>query len=467
MSVRERLFLFASRYLDAFLPVQHPVLQDRAGRRRLRLVMGASAVFIILATSRLPFVVSEGGRRVLLNLLVIVWYSSVVGWTIWQRARYLTAVSFSLVVVSVAHNACDSYLHPFYPGHNVPFIFAMILGTHLVFGRWVSLAVLIVGTGMYIPLIGSSWPSGVGAGNPHFLAYQANFSNNTIMAALMIWLISEAYDHFREESEQNLLRVNREREADLELAQNLHRELFPPAGRYGPCRFFAVSKPASTVGGDYCEAMKTDRSSWFAIGDVSGHGLQAGMLVMQIRAMLVYLVSSRSHLRPSLIFVDLNNTFYEIVKKLNIRSYMTFFILRVEADGACCGVGSHQKLIILRRRERIVEVLPTHGVWLGLERLESDTRRLAEIRFRLEEGDLLVTYTDGLTEVRNRSGEQYGLDRSIETLRGLVSRPELPDERQVVETLFLELDQFRAGQAVEDDITVACICMDSGAAAAE
>lgn len=467
MNYRQRLFEFASRFLDAFLPEQHPIIQDRGKRRRLRLVMGASIFFIVLATSRLPFVISEGGRRVVLNLIVIVWYSGVVGWTIWQKGRFLTTVSFSLVLINVAHNAYDSYLHPFYPGHNVPFIFATILATHLVFGRWISLAVLIVGTGMYIPLIGSTWPAGVGAGNPHYMAYQANFSNNTIMAALMIWLISEAYDHFREESEQRLLRVNREREMDLELAQNLHRELFPAAGTYGPCRFYAVSKPASTVGGDYCEAVRAEHCSWFAIGDVSGHGLQAGMLVMQIRAMLVYLVSSRAHLRPALIFLELNNIFYEIVRKMNIRSYMTFFMLRVEGDGVCCGVGSHQKVLLLRRRERILEIMPTHGVWLGLERIESGSSRLSEIRFHLEEGDLLVMYTDGLTEVRNVSGEQYGLDRVVDTLRSLLSQPEFPGERQVVDSLLSGVNQFRGKQEMDDDVTVACICMDSMATLGE
>jgi serine phosphatase RsbU (regulator of sigma subunit) len=281
-------------------------------------------------------------------------------------------------------------------------------------------------------------------------------ATNTIIAGLMVWFLSEVYDYFRDSSERQLKELNREREKDLELAARMQQDLVPQMSCIGSYRIHSVSRPAAVVTGDYHEAIRSGDENWFAIGDVTGHGLQAGMLSMQIRSMLAYLVMELGLNRPADVFVELNNSFHMVVRKLNIRSYMTFLLARINDQGQLCFTGSHQKLVLLRVRRKEIEIIPSQGIWLGLEHIE-DQRRILEYERVMEKGDMLFLFTDGLIEVRNPEGESYGFDRLVSLLRSIIENQEDLTEKVIVDRVIRDFDDFRNSMPCEDDVTVFCI----------
>ena len=456
MNLRDKLYRAGMRYLDAYLPEDHPILRESRSRRRLRILMGVGTVFNLILISKLPVVFISGGVRLFLFVSMIVVFSTGLAWVLLMKARGVDYVTAAFIGLGALHNIIDSYTYPFFPPRNLPFFFMILLSAHLLFGRWYSLAILFTMAVAYVPLINVPSIDGVAVIDPRVMDYRINIATNTIIAGLMVWLISEAYDYFRESSERQLKDLNREREKDLELAARVQQDLVPQMSRVGSYRIDSHSRPAAVVGGDYHEAVRAGAANWFAIGDVSGHGLQAGMLSMQVRSMLVYLLMELGLDKPADVLVELNNSFHQIVRKLNIRSYMTFLLARIDDQGRLSFTGSHQKLVLLRHQRREIEIVPSHGIWLGLEHIE-DRRRIAEFELSMEVGDILFLFTDGLIESQNMHGESYGFDRLLALLQKLIHEQEDLTEKALTDHIVKDFDRFRGSVACEDDVTIFCI----------
>lgn len=456
MSLRDKLYRAGMRYLDAYLPEDHPLLLDSDSRRRLRILMGVGTVFTLILISKLPVVMLSDRLRLLLLLSLVAVLATGIAWVLLTKAKGLDYVAAGIVGFGVAHNLTASYLFPTFPPENLPFFFMIVLATHLLFGRWYSLAVLVVMSFAYIPLMYMPSFEGVTINDQRVVEYRITMATNTIIAGLMVWFLSEVYDYFRDSSERQLKELNREREKDLELAARMQQDLVPQMSCIGSYRIHSVSRPAAVVTGDYHEAIRSGDENWFAIGDVTGHGLQAGMLSMQIRSMLAYLVMELGLNRPADVFVELNNSFHMVVRKLNIRSYMTFLLARINDQGQLCFTGSHQKLVLLRVRRKEIEIIPSQGIWLGLEHIE-DQRRILEYERVMEKGDMLFLFTDGLIEVRNPEGESYGFDRLVSLLRSIIENQEDLTEKVIVDRVIRDFDDFRNSMPCEDDVTVFCI----------
>ncbi|EHQ05295.1 PP2C family protein-serine/threonine phosphatase [Leptonema illini] len=456
MNFRDKLYRAGMRYLDAYLPEDHPILRESRSRRRLRILMGVGTVFNLILISKLPVVFLAGGVRLLLFVSMIAVFTTGLAWVLFMKAKGVDYVTAAFIGLGALHNIIDAYTYPIFPPRNLPFFFMILLSAHLLFGRWYSLAILFVMSVAYVPLINVPSLDGVVIIDPRVMDYRINIATNTIIAGLMVWLISEAYDYFRESSERQLKDLNREREKDLELAARVQQDLVPQMSRIGSYRIDSVSRPAAVVGGDYHEALRAGTANWFAIGDVSGHGLQAGMLSMQVRSMLAYLLMELGLDKPSDVLVELNNSFHQVVRKLNIRSYMTFLLARIDDQGRLSFTGSHQKLVLLRRRRGEIEIVPSHGIWLGLEHIE-DRRRIMEFELMMEVDDILFLFTDGLTEARNEKGELYGFDRLIGQLQRLIEGQEELTEKALTDHIVKDFDHFRGSIPCEDDVTVFCI----------
>ncbi len=456
MTLRDKLYQAGMRYLDAYLPEQHPILSDSRSRRRLRIVMGVGTVFDLILISKLPVVIEAGGLRLFLFVSIIVVFTLGLAWLLLTRARAVDYITAAFIGLGIIHNIIDAYAYPSFPPRNLPFFPLIILATHLLFGRWYSLTVLFGMSAAYAPLIHVPSPDGIAVIDPLTMDYRINVATNTIIAGLMVWLISEAYDYFRESSERQLRALNRERDKDLELAARVQQDLIPPTSRVGAFRIDSVSRPASVVGGDYHEAVRAVDANWFAIGDVTGHGLQAGMLSMQVRSMLVYLLSEAGLTNPADVLVELNNAYHQVVRKLNIRSYMTFLLVRIDDDGRLVFTGSHEKLIMLRHRSRQVEVIPSQGIWLGLEHIE-DRNRIATFELTMDVDDTLLLFTDGLLESRNESGESFGFERLLTLLQNASRSSKELNEKTLTTLVMKEFDRFKGAALPDDDVTLFCI----------
>jgi serine phosphatase RsbU (regulator of sigma subunit) len=167
---------------------------------------------------------------------------------------------------------------------------------------------------------------------------------------------------------------------------------------------------AEEVGGDYYDVLPVVDGAWVAVGDVSGHGLQAGLITFMLQSALASLTAARPTAQPSEIVTLLNTVIYKNIRqRLGTDDYVTFVLLRVFNDGRVVFAGCHEELVVRRARSGICETISPMGTWLGSAR---DIGRVTvDSELHLEAGDLLVAYTDGLIESRNQAREMFGVER--------------------------------------------------------
>ncbi len=221
------------------------------------------------------------------------------------------------------------------------------------------------------------------------------------------------------EAQQVLLEheVQRARvEEELAIARRLQTSLLPREPKVDGLELAAAMVPAELVGGDYYDVLPTDAGAWIAIGDVSGHGLNAGLIMMMAQSAVAAIRATNEDASPSEALAILNDLLFDnIGNRLERDEYVTMTLLHYRSDGQIVFSGAHQDMLVRRAATGDVERLPTPGTWLGLRR---EIRSInVDSTFSLEEGDLLVLYTDGITEAMNDHGEQFGMARLCDVIR--------------------------------------------------
>lgn len=256
-------------------------------------------------------------------------------------------------------------------------------------------------------------------------------------------------------------------ERDLEMAATLQRGLLPrPETNHGDWEVAYAYRPLGPVSGDYCDLIveeTPDHALFFFVGDVSGKGVAASMLTAQLHAIFRSLVARR--LGIAALIAQAGHIFCE-------SSLSPYFATLVGGRAGARGVveisnAGHCPPLLLRS-ETVTRVEPS-SVPLGIcctprngaTRIEpsgvplgmfSSGEYQAE-RLLLEPGDMLLIYTDGLTEARNAEDEEYGEDRLIDSL---LQRPRL-SAREAVEAGLSGLARFLGHSSPADDLTVMAV----------
>ena len=200
---------------------------------------------------------------------------------------------------------------------------------------------------------------------------------------------------------------------ELELAKKIQTALVPRELSLRDCEVAAVMRPTSQVGGDYYDVFEVDGTEWVLIGDVSGHGVPAGLVMMMCQTSVHSVIAARPNISPDELLATVNRTLTQNIERLGEDKYMTISALRRDPDGSFKVAGMHQDLLVYRARSGRVEHLRAEGTWLGIAK---NIRGLNPVRtLKLDPGDVLVLYTDGITEAR-RGGAMLdveGLERAV------------------------------------------------------
>jgi len=209
---------------------------------------------------------------------------------------------------------------------------------------------------------------------------------------------------------------------DLALAAEVQRRLLPPRPpRCGSATLAAFTLPARTVGGDYYDFLDLpgDRIA-FAVADVAGKGIAAALLMSVVQASL-RVISADAELGASQLAAKMNRFLYASTTGTN--KYATFFYAQLEDNGRRLRYvnAGHNPPYLTRRTAAGVETieLSAGGTVLGL---------FPEVEYEgshidLCPGDLVVAFTDGVTEALNAHGEEFGEGRLKDWLRAAVGAP--------------------------------------------
>jgi PAS domain S-box-containing protein len=246
-------------------------------------------------------------------------------------------------------------------------------------------------------------------------------------------------------------------EEELAIARRVQTSILPRDLRVEGLTIAASMIPAEDVGGDYYDVFPFAGGGWLAIGDVSGHGLDAGVVMLMAQSALAALVNDRPTSSPAEIVCALNEVLYDNVRsRLRHNDHVTFSLLKYTSGGRIVFAGAHEYLLVVRARTRSVEHVRTPGTWLAATR---DIRRVtSNSELVLEHGDLLVVYTDGVTEAMNEAQEQFEIERLTRTVLEVAEQP----PEAVVEHVVAAVRAFMAKQF--DDISLLAARFDAAPA---
>ncbi len=202
-------------------------------------------------------------------------------------------------------------------------------------------------------------------------------------------------------------------------------------------------------GGDYYDFIKVENGKGedlgLAIGDVTGHGIGAALLMATGRALL------RSHAQHHTgtiveMFEDINQ---HLVRDTGDEYFMTLFYAELNPETRMFEYASagHDPVLWYHAKTGQFEKLGNTGIPMGIM---EDTPYGQSEKLQMETGDVLVMSTDGIREAHSPAGEMFGEDRLLETIRENLSRPACEIHDNIVEAVFM----FQADMAQADDITL-------------
>jgi serine phosphatase RsbU (regulator of sigma subunit) len=216
--------------------------------------------------------------------------------------------------------------------------------------------------------------------------------------------------------------------AEMSLAQDIHSSLVPPiALETAGLEIYGRSAPSSEVGGDLVDAFDHRGAVTVCVADVAGHGVRAGTLMAMVRSAVRMKLLEATRLDGLL--ADLNQVLIQLRRP---DMFVTIACLRVAADGAVeVALAGHPPVLQVCGADGTVRALANQHVPLGVR----DGEGYPVAATTLGPGDLLALYTDGLTEVMDRSGVELGLAPIESTLVAGRVRPLAEVFDQVMHTV--------------------------------
>jgi len=232
-------------------------------------------------------------------------------------------------------------------------------------------------------------------------------------------------------------------EEELAVAEETQRSLLPRSlPQAEPYRIRAFSRPTRQLGGDFYDFIAVREGLLTGVlADVSGKGIPAALLSsLTIGALNM---EFRSSPRSDQVLNGVNKL---LCQKTPVNRFVTLFLFQLDADGKGHYIGAgHNPAYLYRAATGEVEELPSGGIPLGMFPLAS----YQPVDLAMAPGDILVVYSDGLTEAENSAKEEFGEERVLGLIKSLAA-----DGVEAMESALLrELDGFTQGAMQSDDIT--------------
>lgn len=276
----------------------------------------------------------------------------------------------------------------------------------------------------------------------------------------------EGADEFFEISKafnQMITRLNEERKSvvererlakELEVASQIQKTLLPENLTLIPgLEIEAYYRAASRIGGDLYDAFDIGGGKYcIVVADVSGKGIPASMVMSMLRTVIrIYAVQGASA-REVLLKV-----YGYLQSNIPPGVFITLFLVHYDSttNQVSAVSAGHNPLLLVRADSGKTERINPSGMPLGLPECEgrSFANSLKEAVFELEDGDLFMIYTDGVTETIDENGKQFGLERLEQTLLANTALESNPTARNAVGKMKASLVDFAKGKEFTDDIT--------------
>ena len=279
--------------------------------------------------------------------------------------------------------------------------------------------------------------------------FRLNTYNEVKLVSESLNFIESWYKEFKTEQTKEQ-KKNQSRMNDLvqasEIQQGLINTAFSNISKSNEVDFHGLYKPAKVVSGDLFDFFYLDDDHvLFTMGDVSGKGIPAA-LFMSISQTII-----KNNAKIGDVRKIVSNSNNELNSFNEHQFFLTLFlgILNLKSGKLEYCNAAHTPAYILKHNNYIVELKQTHGLPLGLYKNKPYLSSMTDI----EEGDVIVLYTDGITDQRNENKILYGQQRLVENLRHLTAI----EPREIVNSIYENLKVFRGSVQQSDDIAFIAI----------
>jgi sigma-B regulation protein RsbU (phosphoserine phosphatase) len=239
----------------------------------------------------------------------------------------------------------------------------------------------------------------------------------------------------------------------LSLASKRQKRMLPPVPEVPGYELASAYLPAEHVSGDFYDIIDLGGGSYgMLVGDISGHGMEAGIVMGAARkALQIY---ARSGEGPAAVLVRGND---DLGRELDRDTFLTVGYAVLETAGGSMRYvrAGHTPPLLFGPGPGKWQVVKSGGVMIGAIRGEGFAKSLEEVGLELGPGQSFIQYTDGLVEARERGGDEFGTDRLIEHLDKEAGSGKPLAE--VVEGLAAEVLAWTGGAPQEDDITILAV----------
>ncbi len=239
---------------------------------------------------------------------------------------------------------------------------------------------------------------------------------------------------------------------DLEIARDIQRILLPAeAPAVNGFEISGINVPARQVSGDYFDYIKVDdQRLGVAIADVSGKGVPASLIMAICRSVLRSQAAQNPS--PANVLQKVNRQLYPDIKEDMFIS-MAYLILDHAHNGVILSRAGHDAPLLYKSSSQTVTPLKPPGMVLGIDSGNVFDRLTSDVAVPLERDDCLVLYTDGVTEAIDMEGDEFGVERMIQSVRASA----MNGAPAIVTRLIDDLRNFVGSQPQNDDITLIAI----------
>ncbi len=237
---------------------------------------------------------------------------------------------------------------------------------------------------------------------------------------------------------------------ELELGKTIQQQMFPKkmVDRIDQHNW-GINIPAEVVGGDFFDWIEKEDGVMYFIADVSGKGIPAALMVSELRAVIRANIDVVN--MPSQLLRIINSYFIE--KNADTSMFLTAFCIWIDREGNFKFVrAGHNPPFLVKSKEEKIEFLDEPG---GILVGNFDFAIWKEGIGKLQSGDKILLYTDGMNEAFNKEGLEYGMLRPKNILKDTI---ELSPE-ETIDKILYDLKRFVGSAKQSDDITMVCIKM--------
>ena len=241
---------------------------------------------------------------------------------------------------------------------------------------------------------------------------------------------------------------------ELAVAAHIQSVVLPQQSEYQAFRDLEIScqmLPAAEVGGDFYDTIHFGPEGFISIGDVTDHGLHSGLIMMMVHTALRALANvERNDIQR--VYNVVNKLLYDFRLKTLDNRIMSLLILKYLGDGDFAMTGQHESLLIFRANGTVQNIDSLeYGMYAGLDANVSPYLKL--FSFRLEVNDVLILYTDGITEAVDLSERQF-------TVQGIIDAalPALGGSAEAIQSAVMGACQRHVGEAHRyDDLSIVVV----------